>query len=159
MSGVIFTMPPHTGAIAQAVEWACSSAPGWAERARIALGLTEALTNAVVHGTLGIASGARDVDLGLYLDDIEDASLRARRGERVRITVERDASVFTIALAWSNHACPERLRRRPDEPDPLATHGRGLTIIYSSFDRVLWSDDGKSMAMLLLRGADAVSQT
>ena len=70
MSEAQRSFPARTASIAEAVRWACKDLPADVEPELVSLGLTEAVTNAVVHGVLGVDSKAREEDYDAYLRQI-----------------------------------------------------------------------------------------
>jgi anti-sigma regulatory factor (Ser/Thr protein kinase) len=127
--------------------------PPWVERERVRFGLTEALTNALVHGALEIDSAEREADYMRYLELIEQRSAERRDSHKIRVTIEASEARITFALRWTGAACPPPYRSRGNEQSEISVHGRGLGIIYSCFDDVDWDDDGYGMTLVVERSA------
>lgn len=127
--------------------------PPWVERERVRFGLTEALTNALVHGALEIDSAERDADYLRYLELIEQRSAARRDSHKIRVAIEASDLSVTFKVRWTGAACPAPYRSRRHEQSEISVHGRGLGIIYSCFDDVDWDDDGFGMTLVVERSA------
>lgn len=144
---------PRIDALRDAIRWIMARAPAWADAQRLELGLTEALTNAVVHGALEVSSSSRAAGLEDYLADIARAESRAlASGRSLGVALERTAERFSIQVSWDGASCPpeHRLPHGPAADRP--THGMGLSIIYAMFDDVSWAKDGRAMSLDLHNG-------
>lgn len=131
-------------AIPRAVRWVVDQAPVWADSFAIDHGLTEALTNAVVHGALGLDSDVRESeDFADFLTLANELPDRQGYLDRhVELHVVKSQTSFGIRIAWQGVPCPPdaRLPALVDE-DPRGS-GMGTRLIHSLFDRVVWDDDG-----------------
>lgn len=149
-------------AISRAVRWVIDLAPAWVDGDAVDHGLTEALTNAILHGSLGVESEMRQQGgYQHYLHLAEQLPDQAAFADRhVHLDVVKNPETFGIRIVWEGRACPEPVRssvRDPgregfsDAPDSLQTSGMGMRIITSLFDRVHWDDDGLGMELWLHR--------
>jgi anti-sigma regulatory factor (Ser/Thr protein kinase) len=127
--------------------------PPWVERERFRFGLTEALTNALVHGALEIDSAERDADYMRYLELIAERSAERRETHKIGVRTEATDGTITVKIRWTGAACPSPYRSRRQEQSEVSLHGRGLGIIYSCFDDVDWDDDGYGMSLVVERAA------
>jgi sigma-B regulation protein RsbU (phosphoserine phosphatase) len=136
------------------VAWAERVAPPWVERDRLRVGMLEAVTNAVVHGSLAVSSALRDGDgsLDAYLDAIDERSHEAAAAtDRLHVAFEATADGCCFSLRWPGQACPLAVRTAPPPGlDTLAASGLGLGLICDAFDRAVWSEDGRSLTLSLI---------
>lgn len=123
-------LPSDLASIDPALAFVRSRAPTWVTDEVIDFGVTEAVTNAIVHGR---------------------GEAQARSVFALRVAEESDA--FTVLVAWFGRPCPPEARRTELPEDVFAEHGRGLAILEALFDRVVWSDDGLSISLQLDRRA------
>ena len=127
--------------------------PNWVEKERVRFGLTEALTNALVHGTLEIDSAERDADYMQYLHLIAERSAERSATHSIHVRMESTEKTVKFSMRWTGAACPTPFRSRRSEQSEISLHGRGLGIIYSCFDDVDWDDDGYGMTLVVERVA------
>jgi phosphoserine phosphatase RsbU/P len=153
-------VPAQLEAIAPAIRSALAAAPPWVDPAALDHGLTEALTNAVLHGVLGVASEGRDADgYDDYLDAAESASRRAPNTlQAVDLEIRRSSSWLEFRLRWSGYPCPPEKQGPVSTPsdrgsshDELLGSGMGLKIISSLFDEVAWDEDGYGVLLRFTR--------
>ncbi|HXS17793.1 MAG TPA: SpoIIE family protein phosphatase, partial [Polyangiaceae bacterium] len=161
-----------------AVRWVVVQRPDWADPHAIDHGLTEALTNAILHGALDLASNMRDevssADADGYQRYLElAAELPQRPGftdRQVELQVASNADAFGIRIAWDGSPCPPEARRavisdltttdsQVASKPVLRTSGMGMHIIHALFDRVVWDDDGKGMELWLDRPDESSQST
>ena len=128
------TFPARTSEIREAVDWVTKAFGDLGNDVVVNMGITEAITNAVVHGTLGAASKDWHQDTENYLtrcnDDISD--------EKIEIWAGMNEAGHQLRIRWNVHAFRPEKRHHKD-PDALL---RGIDIIEEIFDTVVWSDDG-----------------
>lgn len=161
-----------------AVRWVVDQRPDWADAHAIDHGLTEALTNAILHGALDLGSNMRDAadaqqDNGYqrYLELATDLPRRPGFTDRqVELQVARNADAFGIRISWDGSPCPPDARTavvsdltatdiESSSKPALRTSGMGMHIIYALFDRVVWDADGKGMELWLDRPTSLKSNT
>lgn len=141
---------PRLEEVARAITWANQELPTWVDPVRLDVGLTEALTNAIVHGALEVSSSLRHQGVETYLGEVERRSLTPEAASRaLRLTIEQDENQVDISLSWLGAPCPASLRGRSGPVDPMAGSGLGTTLIYASFDEVIWGADGYSLLLRL----------
>ncbi len=146
-------LPADAAEIGAFTDRVVEALPSWIERERVRFGLTEALTNALVHGALEIDSAERDADYMHYLELISARSVERRETHQIGVRVEASETSITFKIRWSGAACPSPYRSRRQEQSEVSLHGRGLGIIYSCFDDVDWDDDGYGMSLVVERAA------
>lgn len=142
---------PRPETVASAVRWVISQSPPWVDRSTLDSGVTEALTNAVLHGALELVSGARQAgDYEAYVRDaVSLADSDARRDRVIQLSVLQATGAFGVRIRWDGAPCPRGARMPPAELGPLQESGMGMTIIHASFSRVVWSEDGRSVELWL----------
>ncbi len=153
MNVVVRQIPADPEALGPSTDALTEALPAWVERERVRFGLTEALTNALVHGTLEIDSSERETDYVRYLDLIAQRAADRRSTHAITVTLEADEARAVFRLRWAGAACPPPYRERRREQSEVSVHGRGLGIIYSCFDDVDWDDDGLGMTLAVERSA------
>ena len=153
MKSVERTVPADAEALGAFTDKLVDAMPPWVERERVRFGLTEALTNALVHGALEIDSAERDADYMRYLDLIAERSAQRRDSHRIKVTIEASEATVMFRIRWTGASCPPPYRSRRLEQSEISVHGRGLGIIYSCFDDVDWDDDGYGMVLAVERSA------
>lgn len=148
-------VPPTRESVAAAVRFAQTRCPEWVDRERLDHGLTEAVTNAIVHGTLGISSELRAEDT--YQDFFKQKPGSLDDVDPIEIAIEQTLDTFAVHVRWANYPCPPS-RQRATAPPPSGTplleyeaHGMGMRLIHSLFDRVTWDDDGLGLSLYLAR--------
>jgi anti-sigma regulatory factor (Ser/Thr protein kinase) len=151
-----FAVRPNLSAIGDAVQFAIREAPTWVDPAALDHGLTEALTNALIHGVFGLSSEGRNEDeYDKYLELAEALSANETSTETgVEVSLERDAAMLGIHLRWTGSPCPIDARSptpTPSSDDKVVSSGMGNRIIYSLFDEVSWDEDGFGLRLTFLR--------
>ncbi|MCG8421279.1 MAG: hypothetical protein MJE77_25445 [Proteobacteria bacterium] len=137
-------------AIAPAVEWTCARLAGWVDHEMARPGLTEALTNALIHGSFGLDRSVRD-DLDVYLAAIHSCS-ESGSHPPIELLIVGDNTTCRVQIRWNGAPCPVDHRHRPhDEPTPQRTSGRGMHVIYHTCSEVLWCDDGLEIHLIYRR--------
>ncbi len=145
-------------AIPRALRWVLDQRPEWVDPIALDHGLTEALTNAILHGSLNMASELRSDQSG-YIDYLELAEVLPNRpgftDRHVELRVAANSESFGIRISWEGSPCPvdeqipRSIRGVPLPPeatlDSLQSSGMGMNIIWTVFDRVVWDPSGMGM--------------
>jgi len=154
----VMRLAARPAAIPRAVRWVVDQSPDWADRVAVDHGLTEALTNAVLHGALGLSSEVRHTDAyDEYLTLAHELPDRPGFMDRhVELKMVQNADSFGIRISWQGAACPVE-DRLPPAPTSIRSSGMGSSIIHSLFDRVDWDSDGLGLELWLHRGGAASS--
>lgn len=143
-------LAPRLDEIGRAITWANQELPKWVDPVRLDVGLTEALTNAIVHGALEVSSSLRHQGVETYLGEVERRSTAPEAASKtLRLSIDHDSHCVDIQLSWLGAPCPASLRGKSGPVDPMAGSGLGTTLIYASFDEVLWGADGYSLSLRL----------
>jgi hypothetical protein len=150
-------LAPRLEEVSRAVSWASQELPSWVDPVRLDVGLTEALTNAIVHGALEVSSSLRSHGVETYLGEVERRSLAPDASSRLlTLIIEQDERQAEIALSWLGAPCPASLRGKSGSIDPMAGSGLGTTLIYASFDEVIWGADGLSLLLRMYEDSSVV---
>jgi len=119
----------------------------------IGVALHEALTNAILHGNLGLSSELRETDEKEYYRLAVQRKTQPPWGERrvhVRVTLNEQEAVFVIRDEGEGFD-PELL---PDPTDPSNLEricGRGLLLIQTFMDHVEHNERGNQITMIKRR--------
>jgi hypothetical protein len=115
-------------------------------REELRVGLTEALSNAVLHGALGVSSELREKnDFEGFSAHVSEREATTDPNLRIDVVLRTTDEGVEIAITdpgrgfdWANQ------RIRPS---------RGLALLFQSFDRVEWNATG-NVLRLFVAGAD-----
>ena len=114
---------------------------------KIGLSLTEALTNAIVHGNLEVDSSLRDESYDLYMDMIHERETDpeyAQRQALLRCRINPQYIEFEIHDAGKGFKWNSLPLYKPLD---LIAHGRGLVIIQMTMTETKWNDQGNCITM------------
>lgn len=152
-AGTVLRIRPRPEAVAAAVAWVVRQSPSWVDHGTLDSGVTEALTNAVLHGALELNSNARSHgDYGTYLREASTlAESEARRDRVIEVSILEAGPRFGVLVRWEGAPCPQGARTPPRELGPLQESGMGITIMHALFDQVVWSSDGRAVELWLTR--------
>lgn len=120
------------------------------DRARLIMGLQEAIDNAVYHGNLGLSSDLREADLSAYdrlADERRVASPYCHRLVHVNVSWQ-EGEVRVVIRDDGDGFDPDAA---PDPTDPARLEcvtGRGLLLIRSFMDRVWHNARGNQITMV-----------
>ena len=127
-----------------------------ADRTRIGIALEEALSNALYHGNLEVSSDLRDEDLEAYYELAGERRFSepwASRRIHITETLTPDAATFTIRDEGPGFDT-SKLDAEPDENDLEKLSGRGLLMMKSFMDEVVYSDKGNEVTLIKRKPAD-----
>ena len=119
----------------------------------VGVALHEALTNAILHGNLGISSELRETDEKEYYRQMAERRTQAPWNERrvsVRAALTPQEAVFVVRDEGDGFD-PELL---PDPTDPAnlgRASGRGLLLIQTFMDRVEHNERGNEITLVKRR--------
>jgi CheY-like chemotaxis protein/anti-sigma regulatory factor (Ser/Thr protein kinase) len=120
------------------------------ETTRIGVALDEALINALHHGNLEVDSAMRRHDLDSYHRLIAERRRQSpyrERKIRVSAVLDRDRATFVVRDEGKGFA-PDAL---PDPTDPAnlaRPHGRGVLLIRTFMDQVIYNDVGNEVTLI-----------
>jgi anti-sigma regulatory factor (Ser/Thr protein kinase) len=113
--------------------------PRWCRSDLVRAGIAEAMSNAIIHGALGLSSALRDEgEFEAWLALIEERE-RDRRESFVTVSIEREGERDGVVLVVSDPGEGFAWRSMP------ARTGRGLSILHAAFDSVRWNDVGNTL--------------
>ena len=119
-------------------------------RIRVGIALQEALTNALFHGNLEVSSSLRQEDERLFFDEAE-----ARRRQepytsrRIRVIVRVDHLAATFIIGDEGPGFDTSRFDQPiDHEDLVMIGGRGLLLIRTFMDEVIFNAAGNSITMV-----------
>ncbi len=121
-----------------------------AETTRVGVALDEALVNALHHGNLEVDSSMRRDDLDGYHRLIAERRQQSPYKERriwVSAVLDRDRATFVVRDEGSGFD-PDTL---PDPTDPAnlaRPHGRGVLLIRTFMDEVIYNDVGNEVTLI-----------
>jgi anti-sigma regulatory factor (Ser/Thr protein kinase) len=106
-------------------------------------GIAEAMSNAIIHGALGISSALRDEgEFEAWLALIEERE-RDRQEAFVTVSIEFDGAGDGVVLEVRDQG-----EGFPWKSLPVRT-GRGISIMHAAFDSVRWNDVGNTLIVRL----------
>ena len=114
--------------------------------------LSEAITNAIIHGGLGVKSGLRETPEGLdsfvkaVQDGLNDPSLAGKRVEVTVVPLSGDEVRVTVYDRGEGYDFEAALKK---ESIPNAKHGRGLALIRKVAKNVASQDGGRTLVMTI----------
>ena len=120
------------------------------ETTRVGVALDEALVNAMHHGNLEVDSAMRRDDLDGYHRLVAERRQRSPYRERrihVSAVLDRDQATFVVRDE-GNGFDPDQL---PDPTDPAnlaRPHGRGVLLIRTFMDEVIYNDVGNEVTLV-----------
>lgn len=135
-----------------------------AQADRLVVSMTEAITNAIVHGSFGLDSALKE-EPGAFHKAIEARKSDPDYTSRVvdiRVRRHDDRCVWTVTDEGDGFDVEKALARlESDDPMELLASGRGMTIMKAFVDEVAWSKGGRQIQLSVYldkavdrRGAD-----
>lgn len=120
------------------------------EHARVGLALSEAISNAIIHGNLEISSETRNGDADEYYRQIEARRDRPPYNERtVHITMGFTQSSATFVIRDQGAGFDLAAVADPtDDENLMAASGRGILLMRSYCDAVSWNDPGNEVTLV-----------
>ncbi len=125
---------------------------------RLAVALEETLTNSLIHGNLEVSSELRGLDDSAHIAQIEERLATPPYCHRT-ITVDALFSNAEVRFVITDEGPGFDPHSVPD-PTDLANvekpHGRGLLLMKSFMDEVIYNDKGNQVMLVQRRRADGV---
>lgn len=120
------------------------------ERARLAVALSEAISNAMIHGNLGVDSSLRDDDPGEYFRTIDERRARSPYAERrVHIIMRFTQSSATFVVRDQGAGFDRSSLADPTEDANIfASSGRGILLMRAYTDAVSWNESGNEVTLV-----------
>jgi anti-sigma regulatory factor (Ser/Thr protein kinase) len=116
---------------------------------KLTIALHEALTNAVIHGNLGISSELKERGDDEFLRAVQARladPAHATRVVDVRASYDGRAARWVLHDQGSGFDAPEALRKLED-PDPFLPSGRGMLLIKAFTDEMQYEDGGRRLVL------------
>lgn len=132
-----------------------------ADRTRIGIALEEAMSNALYHGNLEVDSKLREEDLEAYYELAGERRFSepyASRKIHITETLTEDAATFTIRDEGPGFDT-SKLDQGADENNLEKLSGRGLLMMKSFMDEVIYNDKGNEVTLVKRKKADAAEMT
>jgi anti-sigma regulatory factor (Ser/Thr protein kinase) len=153
-------MPSKPHWIEATVEWLrqkaiLSGACHEARAGKLLVALHEALSNAIVHGNLGLSSALKEQGDDAFARALAERVADVRLASRVvdviidcnatfcRWFVTDEGAGFDVKAVLRRHEC--------DDPEVLLASGRGILIMKSFLDEVRWELGGRRLVLALKR--------
>jgi CheY-like chemotaxis protein len=121
---------------------------------QVSIALQEALTNAMYHGNLEVASEHRQIDERIF-DQIAQERRRCEPycSRRIRVHVQLDRNAARFVVSDDGPGFDTTLFNRPVDADDLSRiGGRGLVLIRTFMDEVGFNTSGSQISMIKYRG-------
>lgn len=124
-------------------------------KAKLVTALTEALTNAIVHGNLEVSSGLKEQADGSFASALAQRSADPAYADRlVEIEMHYDGARCTWTISdqgpgFDVDAVLARLDDDDPSPEALLASGRGVLMMRAMLDEVAWTDRGRRVRMTL----------
>jgi len=119
------------------------------DQARLGIALSEAISNAMIHGNLDIASELRDRSDDAYYDLI--AARRAREpylSRLVQVMMRFSQSSLTVVIRDQGKGFDRAAVADPTAPANLArVSGRGILLMRAYTDAIAWNDVGNEVTL------------
>lgn len=155
---VQFTIENDHDLIASLVQYLKDAAAGMGvcndgERVRTGVALQEALTNACLHGNLELNSALREDDHRKYYDLAKQRMLLMPYSER-RIHVTARYSLDSAEFCIRDEGPGFNRNELPDPTDPTNLDrpcGRGLLLMQTFMDQVIYNESGNEVTMIKRR--------
>lgn len=128
---------------------------------KLVTAMTEAITNAIVHGNLEISSELKEDPSGAFARVLAERSSDPAYCERlVDIEMDYDGTKCTWTITdqgpgFDVDAVLKKLDEPPNEDDPMAclASGRGIMLMRAFLDDVAWDEQGKRVRLTVFRDA------
>src|SRR5262249_38924935 len=126
---------------------------------KLMIALHEALSNAVVHGNLELASALKERGDDSFARELATRAGDARLAERivdVVVDYDGDRCQWIVTDEGSGFDVEAVLRRlESDDPELLLSSGRGILMMRSFLDEVRYEKGGRRCVLTLRRGSGA----
>jgi anti-sigma regulatory factor (Ser/Thr protein kinase) len=116
---------------------------------RLVVSMTEAITNAIVHGNLEISSELKQKGDDSFRKALAERQQNPELSSRVvdiRVAYEPDRCTWTITDQGNGFDVQKALARlESDDPMEILASGRGISIMKAFVDEVSWSEGGRQI--------------
>jgi anti-sigma regulatory factor (Ser/Thr protein kinase) len=119
------------------------------EQTRLGVALSEALSNAMIHGNLDISSDLRDTSTDTYYDLI--TTRRAREpyvSRQVQVQMRFSQSSLTVVIRDQGKGFDRSALTDPTDPENIERlSGRGVLLMRAYTDALSWNDSGNEVTL------------
>jgi len=120
---------------------------------RLVVAMTEAVTNAIVHGNFALSSALKQQGDGAFkqaLDHCADDPDLVGRVVDIQAEYSPEHCTWTITDEGAGFDVAQALARlESDDPMELLASGRGISIIKAFVDQVQWSEGGRRIELTI----------
>ncbi|MFW5682655.1 MAG: ATP-binding protein [Phycisphaeraceae bacterium] len=120
---------------------------------RLVIAMTEAITNAIVHGNYELDSAIKNQDPHAFRELLEARGADHRYSGRtveIQATYNGPSCVWTISDQGSGFDVEAALKKlQSDDPEAILSSGRGIAIMKAFLDEVRWLDHGRTIRLAL----------
>ena len=123
---------------------------------KVLMALQEALSNAVLHGNLGLSSRLRDNGSDEFFKLAQIRRLRSPWSERtVSVGVRVSSAIAEIVVSDQGAGFdPAAVRSCVEGSGIYKMSGRGIALMDALMDNVIFSDGGRTVTLILKRSTD-----
>jgi anti-sigma regulatory factor (Ser/Thr protein kinase) len=121
---------------------------------RLAVALTEAITNAIVHGNLELETGLKERDEGAFRRALDQRTADLDYASRivdVRFECLPDRCVWTVTDQGAGFDVEAVLARLEADDPTIDLCGRGIPIMRAFVDGIGWDEGGRRIRLTILR--------
>jgi anti-sigma regulatory factor (Ser/Thr protein kinase) len=123
---------------------------------RLVIAMTEAITNAVVHGNYELSSALKEQQ-GAFREALEQRKADptfASRVVDVRVDFQPDRCIWTVTDQGRGFDVEHALSRLDsDDPEVILASGRGISIMKAFVDEVWWDQNGRQVHLAIHMGS------
>ncbi len=120
---------------------------------RLVVAMTEAITNAIVHGNFGLSSALKEQRDGSFAAAIRQCTANPELVSRIvdiRVEFEPGKCIWTISDEGAGFDVAKALSRlESDDPMLMLAAGRGIPIMQAFVDEVTWRDGGRQVRLAI----------
>lgn len=122
---------------------------------RLVIAMSEAITNAVVHGNYEISSALKE-EQGAFRQTLEQRQADPAYASRVvdvKIDYQPDKCVWTVTDQGQGFDVEQALAKLDsDDPEVILASGRGISIMKAFVDEVWWDQHGRQVHLAIHMG-------
>ncbi len=119
---------------------------------RLSIVLTEVLTNAIVHGNMGISSHLKE-EGDAFAKALARCSSQSEITDKpvdIRVHYDGQSCIWTITDQGNGFDASTLLKQlNEDDPDTELLSGRGILLIQAFVDEVSWAQNGRQIQFIL----------
>ncbi|MEQ1906243.1 MAG: response regulator [Pirellulaceae bacterium] len=151
-----FVLNNDCGLVMPLIEHLQNFMPTWTENFRLQLGMAigEAMVNAMHHGNLELCSSMREEEHGCCYHQLAKSRQQELPFSDRRISIQAEFNQEQLKISVSDEGAgfdPEAIADPRDSLNVTKLHGRGLLLIRSFMDEVIYNDRGNQITMIKRR--------